>query len=165
MRAGLDGMFFGWKSKGIPAHRMQDVSPLHPCVTADDISGRVALRMSHMQTAARRVRKHVEHIQFGLLCRVARRNSVLRAKRLVRFPRLLPVSFNTFGVITRHNVFSSIQIVGWTFMSVVSVWSVVIVSSQFIQPTPRFNVVESLCLSRSRLCDRHGGVFRYVWCR
>src|SRR5690606_16412206 len=61
---------------------------LHPLVPRHDVGGRVALRMAHVQPAARRVREHVEHVELG---------AALPARRLegpMLVPELLPTRFD-----------------------------------------------------------------------
>src|SRR5262245_61702480 len=38
----FDRIFFRGQTEGVPTHRMQDLLPLHPVVTADDVRGGVA---------------------------------------------------------------------------------------------------------------------------
>jgi hypothetical protein len=63
MDAVLDGGVLGGKTEGVPAHRMQHVEAAHPLVPGQEISDRIHADMAHMD-APRRVRKHLEAIEF-----------------------------------------------------------------------------------------------------
>src|SRR6202171_2699798 len=90
MLAGFDRVLFRWKSKRVPAHRMQDVETPHPFVARRDVGGRITFRMSDMQPRAAWVWKHIEHVElrFGwikiLLTRIG------RVKNLPLIPDRLP---------------------------------------------------------------------------
>src|SRR5262245_58261707 len=66
MLTGFDRVLFRGQAERIPAHRMQNVESTHAFVTRDDVSCRVAFRMTNVQPSPARVRKHVEHIEFWL---------------------------------------------------------------------------------------------------
>lgn len=59
MLAGLDRILLGRQAEGVIAHGVQHVLALHTMVAADHIGGKVAQRVTHMQTLARRIREHV----------------------------------------------------------------------------------------------------------
>ena len=86
MRAGFDGVLLGGKAECVPAHRMKHVKALHALVAAEDVRGRVAFRMSHVQPRPRRIREHVETVE--LLLRVV---PSVALERLVGKPICLPL--------------------------------------------------------------------------
>ena len=92
-----DGVLFGGKAEGVPAHRVQDVITAHPLVAANDVGGRVALGMADVQAGSARVGKHVEDVELG-----PRGIEVDRAKGLVPFPFGLPLGLDTLRVVRRH---------------------------------------------------------------
>ena len=61
---GLDGVLLGRQAESVVAHRVQHVEALLPFVTGINIRGDITQRMPHMQTRARRVREHVQHVKF-----------------------------------------------------------------------------------------------------
>ncbi|OQB93057.1 MAG: hypothetical protein BWX84_00692 [Verrucomicrobia bacterium ADurb.Bin118] len=65
MLAGLDRVLFGGQTKGVPAHRMQDVPTAGALVTGEDIRGGVTLRMPDVQPGPGGIRKHVEDVKLG----------------------------------------------------------------------------------------------------
>ena len=83
MLTGLDGILLGGETKSVPAHGMEDVAPAESLVPRDNVRGRITFRVSHVQTGAARVGKHVEHVEFWLggieilLARVGRMESLL----------------------------------------------------------------------------------------
>ena len=64
MGACLDGVLLGGKAERVPAHRMKDVEPLHPLVAAEDVRRGISLGMADVQPCARRIREHVEAVEF-----------------------------------------------------------------------------------------------------
>ena len=66
MLSGLDGILFGGKSEAVVAHRMQDVEPLVALVAGEDVARDVAERVPDVQASTRRVREHVQDIEFIL---------------------------------------------------------------------------------------------------
>ncbi len=62
MSSGLNGIFFGGQSKGIPAHGMEDFFAQHPGIAADDIGGRVTFRVPDVQSFPGRIGKHVQNV-------------------------------------------------------------------------------------------------------
>src|SRR6266513_493534 len=89
----FDGVLLRRQTECIPAHWMQHVEPAHPFVARDDVGGGVTFRMSHMQTGAARIRKHVEDVKFRFrrieifLARIG------RMKQLPLIPKALPFGF------------------------------------------------------------------------
>ena len=67
MRAGLDGVLFGGKSEGVPAHGMEDIVSPHTPVARYDICGCVALQVADVQAGTRWVGEHVEDVALRLL--------------------------------------------------------------------------------------------------
>ena len=63
----LDGILLSRQSKGIIAHRVQDVKALLLLVTTIDIRGDVAQRVTYVQTRTRWIREHVQNIEFWLV--------------------------------------------------------------------------------------------------
>ena len=66
MLSGLDGILFGGKSEAVVAHRVQDVEPLVALVAGEDVARDVAERVPDVQASTRRVREHVQDIEFIL---------------------------------------------------------------------------------------------------
>src|SRR4029077_3701771 len=94
MLAAFDRVLFCRQAKGVPAHRMENIEPAHPFVTRDNVGGRIAFRMSDMQTGAAWIWKHVENKELGLLrieIFVAR---IRRVKNLALVPDRLPLGLN-----------------------------------------------------------------------
>ena len=88
--AGLDGVLLGGQAERVPAHRVQDVEPLHAPVARDDVRGRVTLRVADVQARAAGVGEHVEHVELrpgGVEIRVA---GVGRAEGFLLGPDRLP---------------------------------------------------------------------------
>ena len=66
MLAGLDGILLRRKPESVVTHRVQHVVALLTFVAGVDIGGDIAQRVSHMQSRARRVREHVQHVKLRL---------------------------------------------------------------------------------------------------
>ena len=62
----FDGILLGRQSEGIPAHWVQHVEAIHALVASHDIRRGVSFRMTHVQSLAGRIRKHVENVIFRL---------------------------------------------------------------------------------------------------
>ena len=60
-------VLFGGQSEGVPAHRVHHARPAHPLVAADNIGGRVPLRMADVEPVAARVGEHVEDVELAPL--------------------------------------------------------------------------------------------------
>ena len=88
---GVDALFDGGvlrrHAEGVPAHRMEDVEPLHPLVPGDDVADRIVPHMADVDPAGG-VRKHLEKIIF-LFIRVFR-----DLEDPLFLPVLLPPFFN-----------------------------------------------------------------------
>lgn len=67
MLSGLDGILFCGESECIISHGVQHIEAIEAFVSGYDIAGDISKGMSYVQTTSRRVRKHVEHIVFGLV--------------------------------------------------------------------------------------------------
>ena len=93
MGARLDGMLFCREAERVPTNRMQDVEPFRALVTGEDVGRSVTLWMTNMQTRARRIREHVEDIEF------LPRRVVLRAERTILLPECLPVRLYVMEVV------------------------------------------------------------------
>jgi len=63
----LDGILLSRQSKGIIAHRVQDVKALLLLVTTINVRGDVAQRVTYVQTRTRWIREHVQNIEFWLV--------------------------------------------------------------------------------------------------
>ncbi len=98
MRSCFNRVFFGGQSKAIPAHGVQNIFAIHAFEAADDISGRIAFWVTHVETASRRVRKHVEGIHFGFGT-----GCWFGLERRVLFPVVLPGRFDSSEVVTGHD--------------------------------------------------------------
>ncbi len=99
MGAGFDGVLFGGKAEGVPAHGVEDVLAAHALVTADDVGRRVAFRVSDVEAVAGGVGEHIKHVQ---LAGCFRGRLVGSGERGVPVPVGLPLGFDAFGVVTRH---------------------------------------------------------------
>lgn len=66
MGAGFDRVLFGRKTKGVPAHRVEDIEAPRHFVTPEDVAPGEILGMPGVQSRARWVGKHVENVVFGL---------------------------------------------------------------------------------------------------
>ena len=88
VRARANRVLLRGQTKRVPAHRMQHVVAVHATVSTKNVRRRVPLGMSNVQTRARRIRKHVEH--------VALRATFMpcAAKNVVLFPVALPSRFH-----------------------------------------------------------------------
>ncbi len=62
VRAGFDGVLFGWQAEGVPAHGMQHIVAAHALIAAPDIRGGIALGVAYVQAVPRRIGEHVQHI-------------------------------------------------------------------------------------------------------
>ena len=95
----LDGIVLGRKSEGIESHRMKDVEAVHSEISAVDVRCRVAFRMSYMESGARRIGEHVQHIcsslfgEGGVFC---------HCKGFVLCPILLPLRLCFTERVTAH---------------------------------------------------------------
>ena len=63
MLARLDGVLLGRQAKGVKPERMEDAVTLHAQKPGVDIRSDIAERMPDVETGARRVGKHVEHVE------------------------------------------------------------------------------------------------------
>ncbi len=63
---GLDGILLGRKSIGVVSHGVEHIESLQTFVAGHNIAGDVAQGMAYVESGARRVGEHVEHIVFGL---------------------------------------------------------------------------------------------------
>ena len=90
--APFDGGVLRRHAEGVPAHRMEDVEPLHSLVPGNDVSDRVVPHMADVDPAGG-VREHLEKIVF-LFIRIFR-----HLEDLLLFPVLLPLFFNLYGVV------------------------------------------------------------------
>ena len=94
MLAALDRVLLGRQPERVPAHRMEDIEPAHPFVTRDDVGGRIAFRMSDVQTGAARIRKHIEHVEFRLGRIEVFLARIRCVKNLALIPDGLPLGLN-----------------------------------------------------------------------
>ena len=103
----LHRVLLGRQPEGVVAHRVQDVVAQHPREPRDDVRGRVALRMPHVQTGAAGIGEHVQHVEprpvggKTLLARVG------LAEGLMLLPILLPLALEGCEVIPGHGLSSS----------------------------------------------------------
>ena len=97
MLARLDGILLCRKTVCVISHRVQHVEPPLTLVTRIYVARDVAERMPNVQTRTRRIREHVEHIEFRFV-------GILDAPESMVFtPMALPTAFY-FLVIIIHNV-------------------------------------------------------------
>ena len=105
--AGPDGILFGGQTKSVPAHGVQHVQALCALIPRQNIRRGVPLGMADVQAGARRIRKHVEDVEFGHLLwlellmssrkRMLCRNTLTGipgAKSLLLIPVSLPLGFD-----------------------------------------------------------------------
>ncbi len=97
MDAGLDGVLLGRKPEGVPAHRMQDVEAPHPLVAAQDVGGRVALGMAHVEPRSRGVGEHVEAVELRPIGGEAGLPGIGRPEAGRLPPRVLPAGLDPCG--------------------------------------------------------------------
>ena len=64
--ARLDGILLGGQTVSVVTHRMQHIKAFQPFISCINIRGNVAQRMSHVQASSRRIRKHIQDIEFRL---------------------------------------------------------------------------------------------------
>ena len=86
MYAGIDRILLGRQTEGVETHRVQDVVPGLPPVARYDIGADIPQRVPDVQTGARGVRKHIQHVVLrlgGVGC---------RAVRFALFPVRLPLA-------------------------------------------------------------------------
>ena len=95
VRARVDGVLLRGKPERVPAHRMEYVEAAHALVTSGDVRRDVPDGMTHVETASRRIREHVEHVVLGVAF------ATLGAKRRVLVPVLLPDALDG-AVVVRH---------------------------------------------------------------
>ena len=99
----LEGLFdcilLSRQSKRIPPHRVQNIKPFHAQIAADDIRGRIPLRMPHVQPRAARIGEHIQNVLLG---HIPRLGGIKGGKRFVRQPILLPFLFNR-GEVVSHS--------------------------------------------------------------
>src|SRR5690606_10466235 len=93
MRAGFHGMLLGRKSEGVPAHRMQHIKAAGALVARENVGRGVPLRMTDVQTRARRVGEHIEHVVLRFAA------TGVGAERMVFLPEGLPVRFDRRKVV------------------------------------------------------------------
>ena len=96
MGAGLLGMLLGRQPKGVPAHGVHDAVAPVAAEAADDVGGRIALRMANVQAGAAGIGKHVQDIHLGALGQPG------SGECTVRFPIVLPFRFDRGWVIAWH---------------------------------------------------------------
>ena len=84
------------RSKGIPAHRVQDGGAFHAMIPANDVGGGITLGMSDVQTIRTGIGKHIENVQ-RFICRLP--SAVCRLKCLILFPIVLPLGFDYRGIV------------------------------------------------------------------
>ncbi len=96
MLSGLYGVLLCGQAVSIVSHRIQDIETLQTFVTGIDVRSDVSQRMTHVQTCAAGVGKHVQYIVF-LLCFVFR-----HLVGFVLHPPFLPFLFNLSEIVF-HN--------------------------------------------------------------
>ena len=100
----LDGILLCWQSVGIVAHWVQHIETLQTLVASIDVACYVSQRMSHVQSCARWIREHVQHIELLLVLVF---NNVVS---LLLHPALLPFLLNLFEIVFHifyYNEFST----------------------------------------------------------
>ena len=94
-----DGVLFCGQAKRIVSHRVEHVEPLHPLISRDDVGRGVPLGVPHMQPRSRRIGKHIQHIEGGVVLETGLPRIRLN-KRVVFAPKLLPLRLNGRKIIT-----------------------------------------------------------------
>src|SRR6478736_10027328 len=90
MLTGFDRVLLRGQTKRVPAHRVQDVEAAQAFIASNDVSCRVAFRMTNVQPGPARVRKHIEHVEFRLRRIETLLARVRRVKKLALVPDGLP---------------------------------------------------------------------------
>src|SRR5262249_49013420 len=90
MLTGFDRVLLCGQTKGVPAHRMQDVETAQAFIPRYDVSRCVAFRMTNVQPGSAGVRKHIEHVEFWLRRIETLLAWVQRVKKLALLPDGLP---------------------------------------------------------------------------
>jgi hypothetical protein len=62
---GLEGVLLGGQAEGVVAHGVHHVVARHAQIAGVDVGADEAERVAHVQTNARGVREHVEHVALG----------------------------------------------------------------------------------------------------
>ena len=96
MHATFHGGIFGGHTKGIPAHRVQNIKALRAFPAGDDIAHHIVTRMAHVDVA-RRIGEHLEDIIFR-----ATRILVGYGKHVGLGPAGLLARFGYFGLVAGH---------------------------------------------------------------
>ncbi len=82
------------QTEGIVSHGMKHVVSLHTFHSRNNIGCRIAFRMAGVKTDTRRIREHIQCVEFGLA-----KVPYVCLKGLVFFPVLLPLSLNLGRVV------------------------------------------------------------------
>ncbi len=90
-----DGVIFRGQAEGVPADGVKDVVALHPALPGDDVKGRVAARVPHVQPRARGVGELNQAVILGL---AGVQNGL---ESLLLFPDGLPLGLDSFGIVLR----------------------------------------------------------------
>ena len=109
MHARLHRVLLGGQAEGVPSHRMQHVAAAHALEARDDVGGRVALGVPHMQTRAAWVREHVQHVVLGARGVEARIARVAHAIGAIALPARLP---GELDAISQRRVVAEWSLVG-----------------------------------------------------
>ncbi|MBF5060102.1 hypothetical protein NEPTK9_001630 [Candidatus Neptunochlamydia vexilliferae] len=88
-----DRILLGLEAKAIPSHRVENVEPLLPLVTRENVGCRIPRDVAHMEPRPRRIGKHIQDVVLRL------RGVNLRFKQLLFFPVALPFLLNLFVVV------------------------------------------------------------------
>ena len=94
----FNGIVFGGQAKGVPADGEQHVIALHAALAGDDVHGRVAPGMAHMQAHTRGIGELDQRIKLGFCVRL------FGLKGMGFVPALLPFGLNGIRIIL-GNVF------------------------------------------------------------
>ena len=96
--SGLYSVLFCRKSICVISHRVQHVETLQAFVTGVNITGYVSQRMSYVQSGSRRIREHIQYVEFLFAFVFS------HLIGMVLYPSLLPFLFNLSEIVF-HDLF------------------------------------------------------------
>ena len=100
VRARFASVFFRRQPEGVPADWVQNVETAHTLVSGNDVGGRVAFRVTHVESITAGVWEHIEDVELRA-CLIDIRSD---AKGLVVLPIVLPLGFYLLERIRCHRL-------------------------------------------------------------